>query len=527
MKLKALFAACALAVAGQASATALVAGTDPVQTQMFVSGSSALQFMIGQTVDSLLDPTTVTVYWDGSSTGKASGSSYRAYFGKVSPATVVAYPSLVDLTSTTPAGCVAAANSTNTCDGINALILETGSGGSIMGVTPVTRGAVVKSLNLTPTSCMTSVPAKVFGGHTVVTCYGTADTTRVPDFGISDVEPAMLQVTANMPSGTLFDGTSYTMTTAEATNLNSYAAIGQTMGVVISNVGTTAPTTVTSLTKAQIAGLLSGLVTDWHIIDPTVTTKTKTIVVCRRQNGSGTHATLIARVLGQPCSSSGLAAAAQTNTVAKTTGKTGASVIGTATPAPAGSYVVIENSSSGVLAACMNAAVNGTGIDATTGNPNYIDLTSGTIAPAANTVASPIPARGIALPAGNIAIGEMGLDYSFVAGTDLFSFASVDGIAPTTVNAAQGLYDIVTETTFNENAANMLTTLAPGTAAGDLIKAFEAAAGSPAILGAAAIPGVMGLSENKYVASNPDVATNPVMRMGNAGVTCQPMIQKQ
>ena len=522
-KLKALAATCALAFAGQAAALPTTAA---VQVQMFVSGSSALQFMIGQVADSLLDPTTTDVYYDGTAAGVASGSSYRAYFGKASPATVVAYPSLYDAASTTPAGCTNVAGAGNTCDGLNVLILETAKGGSINGVTPITRGVAVNSLDLfnTTTPCVVSSPAKIFGTHTVYSC-PAVNATRIPDFGISDVEPSILQVTANMPSGTLLDGSSWTMTAAEAANLNSIASIGQTFGIALSNVASgaiAAPTTLTSLTKAQIAGLLSGQTTDWHIIDPTVASKSKTIVYCRRQAGSGTHATLLARVLGNPCSSNPLPAAAYTNTVAVSgTGKTAKTVVGTSTPVPAGSYVVVENSSAGVLAACIDAAVNGTGTDATTGNPNYINLTTGAIAPAATA-----PANSVILPSGNIALGELGLDYSKTT-SDVFNFASVDGIAPTTTNAAAGLYDITTESTFNENAANMATTLAAGTAAGDIIKAFEAAAGNPTILGAAAIPGVLGLTENKWVASNPDVATNPVMRMGNAGNSCQPMIQKQ
>ena len=141
MKLKALLATCVLAFAGQASAAPLVYGTDTVDVQMFVSGSSALQFMIGQVADSLLDPATINVYYDGTSAGKASGSSYRAYFGKASAATYAAYPSLYD--SVTGAG-------------KNVLILETGAGGSIQGVTPVTRGVAVKSINLTPATCIPS-----------------------------------------------------------------------------------------------------------------------------------------------------------------------------------------------------------------------------------------------------------------------------------------------------------------------------------------------------------------------------------
>ena len=509
MKLKALLATCVLAFAGQASAAPLVYGTDTVDVQMFVSGSSALQFMIGQVADSLLDPATINVYYDGTSAGKASGSSYRAYFGKASAATYAAYPSLYD--SVTGAG-------------KNVLILETGAGGSIQGVTPVTRGVAVKSINLTPATCIPSNPVKTFGTHNVVTCYGTADTTRIPDFGVSDVEPSLLQDTANLPSGTLTDGSSYVMTAAEALNLTSVAALGQTMGVVIGN-----SVANTDLTSAQIAGVLSGLATDWHTIDPSVASKAKTVVVCRRTNGSGTHATILARVLNKPCSSNGLAAATYTNTSAVTgSGKTAKTVVGTATPAPVGSYVVVENGSSGAVEGCMNAAVNGTGtgIDAITGlsAPNYIDITSGAITAAAGTGGTAIPAKGIALPAGNVVLGELGLDYSFVTGTDQFSFLSIDGVAPTTHNAATGSYGVVTETTFNFNAA---TKPAAGTANGDIIVAFQTAAGNPTILGAAAIPGVMGLSENKWVASNPDVDTNPVMRVGDSGKSCQPLVKMQ
>jgi hypothetical protein len=491
MKFKTLVAACALAIAGQAFAApwTTAPGTDPAATA-FVSGSSALQFSIGATIEQLLDPTTISVYYDGTVvtdpvtsvvTAKASGSNYRAYFGKPSAAMIAANPTT--LTAAT-----------------DVLVLETAKGGSIMGVTPVVRQVKVNSLS--SAGCVLDTTGKTDGSAAARVVYScpAVEANRVPNFGISDVEPALLQVPANLPSGTLSDGSSYVMTDAEAAALTAKAAIGQTMGVVIGTNSTT-----TNLTKAQIAGLLSGQVLDWHKIDPSVASKSKSIVICRRQAGSGTHATLLARVLGQPCSSSSWAAAGYTSS--KKSNGVQTLVLGTATPVAAGSYVVVENSSAGAVAACMNAAVSGTGT-------NSIDLNGGAIVTAPTTTS-------VVLPAGNIAIGELGLDRP--VGTDQFTFLSINGIAPTTVNAASGLYDVTVESTFNTSAA----TPAAGTAAGDIIAAFMTQAGNPTNINAGGVTGVMGLSENGYIAVNPDSAAYPVMRAGNAGNNCKAMVQKQ
>jgi hypothetical protein len=503
MKFKTLVVACALAITGQAFAApwTTAPGTDPVATA-FVSGSSALQFSIGATIEQLLDPTTISVYYDGTvtttagvTTAKASGSNYRAYFGKASAAMVAAHPSLQD-----PAAAAGV--------GMDVLVLETAKGGSIMGVTPVARQVVVNSLS--SVGCVLDTTGKTDGSAAARVVYScpAVEATRVPSFGISDVEPALLQVPANIPSGSLpadaTGNTSYVMTAAEAVALTAKPAIGQTMGVVIGTNSTT-----TNLTKAQIAGLLSGSVLDWHKIDPSVASKTKTIVICRRQAGSGTHATLLARVLGTPCSSSAWTATGYTGS--KKSNGVQALAMGTATPVPAGSYVVVENSSAGAMAACMNAAVSGTGV-------NSIDLNGGAIAA---TPATPI-ATSVVLPAGNIAIGELGLDRP-IGGADLFAFLSINGILPTNLNAQAGLYDVTVESTFNTSPA----TPAAGTAAGDIIAAFMTQAGNPTNIAAGGVVGVMGLSENGYIAVNPDSAAYPVMRAGNGGDNCKAMVQKQ
>jgi hypothetical protein len=470
-----------------------------------MSGSSALFNATGQIINDLFVAGSESVYFDGTGT-VPNGGSYRAYFGTMK-------------SGTTSAGIVIPAS----LAGKNVLIYNTGAGGSIKGVNPVALATPVTRLNLT--TCVASSPAVVdsISGQVVQVCPGTI-TTAIPDAGVSDVEPALLtgiNLTINATTAlTTRTPTATALTATQLANLVTTTALGQPMGVIVTSNATAA---MLNLSKAQVAALMSGAnIFDWNSIDATVAAGTTSIVVCRRQPGSGTQAAINNSIFGFPCHTSQL-------TPADASASAGVATLGTSTPVPAGSYVVIENSSSGALAACMTAAQNGTMVNAV--GKQAIDVTSGAL------VALNAP-NSVVLPAGGYGIGLMGFDRPAKAG-ELYQFASINGAAPTLANATTGVYDIMVENAFtrrvNTTAGIKALTDTTGTAAEvaaraaqlDLYNTFTSAAGKPSVLGLAlhVVPGVAALAENGNTVL-PGAAfdpANPIMKVGNAGNSCTPL----
>jgi hypothetical protein len=489
LKMKTLVAACALALTSQAHA--LTPATVP-DVQLFISGSSALQNAVSQITNDLFVAGTADVFYDGTAT-VPNGSSYRAYFGTFK-------------TGTTSAGVVIPAS----LAGKKVLIYNTGAGGSIKGVNPVALAQPVTRLNLA--SCVASVPAVVdsITATTIYTCPTTV-TTAVPDAGVSDVEPALLKdinLTINAATAlTTRTLTATALTPTELANLVTVTALGQVMGVAVTS-NFVAP----NLSKAQVESLMDGKLSvyDWNQVDATIPAGATSIVVCRRQQGSGTQASINAAIFGFPCSSSSLAPATAQATNAP---------LGVSAAVPAGSYVVIENSSSGAVAACLTAAQNGTMVNAV--GKQAIDVTTGALVAAG-------AANSVVLPAGGFGIGVMGLDRPAKTG-ELYQFANINGVAPTLANTSTGLYDIMMENAFTRRAA-ITAGIAPLSGAPlDLFNTFVSAAGKPAVLGLAGhvVAGVAALSENGNVAPATFDPANPVMKVGNAGNTCTPLYQLQ
>ena len=464
MKLKALVAVCALAFAGQAAA--LSPSTTPDVT-IFLSGSSAAQTMIGQVAKSMMDPTTLDVYWDGSAT-VPSGKNYRAYFGRASAAAIAAYPSL------DAGGGV----------GKKILLLETALGGSIQGVNPVSTSSTVGSINMS--SCALSAPAvgdTATGVANMYTCTGVQN--RVPDFGISDVEPADLEAQINLPAG----GTA--LSPAQLSALVQKGVFAQVMGVpVTSNV----PATLKSLSKAQVAGLMGGNVYDWSLIEPTATGKS--VIVCRRGAGSGTQATINASFFGAPC---------MTGSLLPLTYSATSATLGSSTAVAAGNTVVVENSSSGAVKTCLQYAKDGTP------SGSAIRVTDGSIVAAGS-------ANSVVLPAGGYGIGVLGLDQGTTAH---YVFADINGTVASVENATSGKYDILVESTI-QNRGDLTGLKA------DVAALFANNAGDPSIIGTGGVagvpmPGIAGLSEMGWTAPATFDQHYPVLRAGNSGNTCTPM----
>jgi hypothetical protein len=416
------------------------------------------------------------VFWNGTA-ADAAGNNVRAYFGVANAAAIAAYPSL----ETAPGSGV----------GKKILILETAQGGSIMGVNPVALSTNVTSINMTTCAMPTNALVDPGTGISVYSCTGTQN--RVPDAGISDVEPADLEAAINLPAG----GTA--LSSAQLAALVQKGVIAQVMGIAVTS---GAPASLQNLSKGQVAGLMGGNVADWSMIEPTATGKS--VVVCRRGAGSGTQATINASFFGAPCMASPLAPMTYTGTTA---------TLGSTTPVAAGNVVVVENSSSGNVKTCMAAAKNGTMVNAV--GKQAIDVKTG------NLVALGA-ANSVVLPAGGYGIGVLGLDAGTTAN---YVFASINGTAASIANASDGKYDILVESTFNDRGD--LT----GDKA-DVYALFSQYAGDPTILGTGGvgstpIPGVAALSEAGWVAPATFNANYPVMRVGNFGNTCTPLATLQ
>ena len=463
MKIKTLVAACALAFAGQASALPTTATAD---VTLFISGSSAVQTMIGQVAKSMMVPASLDAYFDLDAVN-GNGKNYRAYFGQASAAAMAAYPSLV---SATPGV------------GKNILILETAKGGSIQGVNPVALSTPVNSLAFT--GCV-AAGTDAASGAPLSACSGV-NTTRIPDAGISDVEPATLEAPVNL-------GTATALPSSQLAALTQTPMLGVVMGIAVTN----NLTNVSNLSKAQVASLMNGAITDFNKIEPTATAGT-TVVVCRRVAGSGTQAAINASMFGNPCMSGALTPVDHF-----------ASTLQTGVVPATGNYIVVENNSSGNVKGCLTAAQNGNVAG------QAINLSTGTIA----TYTGAVPAGSVVLTAGSYGIGLLGVDSGVPATA---KFVSINGTAPTVANAASGLYDTVVEATFNDRGLGFAVT-----AQADAYKLFQKNAGDPAILGTAGtagapIPGVAALSENLWVSPTFNAAA-PVLRVGNFGNTCAPL----
>lgn len=484
MKLKAIAAVCAMAFASQAHAltpaVTLAAGTNHV----FVSGSSALQVTIGQIAANLFQAGTIDVYFDAS----GNGANYRAYSGTFK------------------------AGITGVTAGTNGVLYEMAKGGSLMGIIPVaTASATNAGLSATQildlNTCTSTGTVDSKSGGTLWTCTGSINT--VPDAGVADVEPALFSG-INLPAG------APSVTPAMTSVLSITSSLAQPMAIIT----TTNNTAVTNLTKAEVTALMDGLSTDWSFIASSAPAAGP-VTVCRRTPGSGTQATINDFFFGFPCSSS-----VQTPATHQVT----ANILG-------GNYTVIENSSSGALAACMTAVQNGTAAGYT------IDITSGAISTAA------ADATHVVLPAGGRAIGLMGLDRqpgtitnAGITGatgiTETYKFIAIDGVAATVENATTGAYDIWVGNSWQSRSATVAG-IAPMTGAQlAFYKAVVSTSGNKAILGASktpAVPGVAALADSVNLNYDPTTVAsgtyagtllNPVMRVSKAN-SCQPAQQVQ
>lgn len=256
--------------------------------QLWVSGASAEDGMIGTLFQELCASGTLDTYYSQETT---PGSSHRAFFCTLDNAKV---PGL------------ALANP-------KVLLHKRSAGGSGFGVAPVADGTPITHMSIANNNC-----SLVSGNTYHCTITNPGDTVnQTSDAGISDVEPGLF-VSPNVPSG--FSP----ITGAQLDKLNITSQVGLVFGVPVSLnlrnalqqvqgkvVGSESEADMPSLSREQIASLMNGGIRKWDAFKvngvsltsaPGVTGPADTKVhICRRVDGSGTQAQFNANFLRVPC----------------------------------------------------------------------------------------------------------------------------------------------------------------------------------------------------------------------------------
>ncbi|MCU0974129.1 MAG: hypothetical protein MUF80_09290, partial [Burkholderiales bacterium] len=303
---------------------------DVPQIRVFVSGASAPQATLGAIATSIFE-TGFHTFWDnGNSFGASTtddGRLYRSYFGRIK----------------------ADASIPASLHGKTARIENRAQGGSVFGVNPVARAQPIENMPISAAVCPTIV-------GNIYRCAAPAAGTNleVPDAGVSDIAPKFFLDPLNVESGAT------QLTTAEAARLRVQALQGLAMGIVATN----AVPNTTVFTRQNYLGLLSGSYGSWDQIDAAL--PAQGVVVCRRVNGSGTQASYNWFFNNFPCGigvTTGTSTAANPLTMPDSSGGLAINDGTVANPDiltyDAAGITIVENSSSGQVRGCLQAANNG------------------------------------------------------------------------------------------------------------------------------------------------------------------------
>ena len=403
--------------------------------------------------------------------------------------------------------------------GQRVLFIKRSRGGSVWGVNPVARAQKVFTINVNACSAgagTTGSPfiCDAFGidpGNPGAT--GLGNTGFVPDFGVSDVEPAMFKEPLNTENDQL------QLDASETARVPGIAVNSLMMGIVATN----AVPATTTLTRAAYGSMLQGFIDDWSKVDSTLSGP---VVVCRRVEGSGTQTSYNWYFHNFPCGSA-VGASTEPARFFSSAGYNG-EYTSTAIPPteenPAGSannpflidatagYTVVENPTSGDVRQCLNWAQLGHSHTVKIYDPNLPTQFGDKTFPEGGP--QEVFYRWN-FPAASKAIGTLSLDSYTNAltfpdanggGSGTFSFRYMDGAgvfnarnqtlvagpgtgtAPSKANLISGRYDFVAELTMQYRTVAVTNeqgeAIDPPTGAKlEFIKNFIAFAGSPRYTG--------------------------------------------
>ncbi|WP_018413451.1 type 2 periplasmic-binding domain-containing protein [Methyloversatilis thermotolerans] len=406
-------AAMATGFAAHAAGTVNIGGVP--HNVVYLSGASAPDAFLADIAEGML--TGVTYY---------TASNYKAYAGSASGVPGVT-------------------------NGTKVLFIKRSEGGSAFGVGPVARAQRVKTIDVNNCTSGAGTKASPYSCNIMGTLdpgsqgYGeagdAANAGLVPDFGISDVEPAMFQEPYNTESDTA------ALSSSEVSRLAVLPVNQIMMGLVATN---NVPAS-TYLSRSTYGAMLNGQITTWDQVDPTLEGD---VVVCRRVEGSGTQTSYNWFFGNFPCATQeggAVAPARMSDSYGWKEGGSGTS----ADPYiinPASGYTVIENSSSGNVRSCMNAAHDGsdytfTSWDSEDGGPRVFKVTF--------SESGPMKAVGVLSLDSYTSAASNDFSFRHLDGAGTYTYDSVSktlsssagatGIAPSKANLIDGKYDFVVE----------------------------------------------------------------------------------
>lgn len=434
MKLKLVTLAAALCTVGSAHALS-PAATAAVTQKVYVSGASALRLSFGAYIQEICAPASFDVFFDDAGTvgdgiaTSADGVNGRAY----------------SCTLAVPVGNYAA--------GSDVVVYKRDQGGSGAGVNPILSPAALSRVDVTAAGCVRNValpaaPAPATDIQIPSYLCSSVDAAAVPDGGISDVEPALLQQTVNRQSGvaaltipaSVNFGSVVQGIFGVAVNKKLYARLQQAQGIAnvdqpadqdtwtaadIANI----PSLSTEFVRAALTGGITGTaaaVRGWNVVVPSAPLVAgKTINVCRRVEGSGTQAASNAFFALNPCQS-GYAAALAPSGFAQTV----------AAPAAAGTT------------GTLGVRVSSTAFREDTGTGGVETCLGTTVENAVN------PADATDNEAYGLAVLGRENNPRANGGDKGYRFVKLDGIAPVRAAAKAGDYQFVYEATMQWNTAN-------------------------------------------------------------------------
>jgi hypothetical protein len=452
MKLKQIaFAVAAMASAFAAQADTVVVNGQPHEV-VYLSGASAPDNFLADIAEGLLS--NITYF--------ASGSNYRAYAGTAVNGIVGIEP------------------------GTRILFIKRSVGGSAFGVNPVARAQRIKTIDVTQTTGGAGTKASPYVATIVGADPGEANhgdagnVGRVPDFGVSDVEPALFQGPLNTENDT--EG----LSPSDVARLSVQPVNQLIFGLVATD---TVPASV-HFSRAAYGAILNGQITSWDQVDPSLSGD---VVVCRRSAGSGTQAAYN-WYFGHFPSDNFLEPARGWSSAGWKEGGSGT----TADPYiinPASGNTVIENASSGNVRSCLKAANDGTDYLFTTWDS---EDQANRVFKVTFSETGPVKAIGIlsfdsytSAASNNFSFRHLdgAGTYTYDAGTQTFSSsAGATGVAPSKANVINGKYDFFVELSIQSRSVAVSNEHGdPVPAIGGIQKAFAdefvKRAGSPKFTG--------------------------------------------
>lgn len=405
MKYTKLALACGLAFSAMSAQSASVPVPQGTVT-IFVSGASAVDNFFADTVNSMMNNVTAI--------RAASASEYRAYLGTAN-------------------------NVQGVADGTSILLIKRSTGGSVFGVNPVARSEKITTLDLDNCTDVSATDANFQWECGTKGDDQGADAGLVPDFGLSDVEPNMFQG-INLSPG------DQALSAADLAKLTSQPVNQQGMGIV----ATDAVAASTHISRAQYGAMLAGRLSSWNQLDGS----NDPVIVCRRTAGSGTQASYNWFFSGFPCNT------ATNGFVANTPGKTLDMQFESGTGSaedplvitPSENFVtVVENSSSGRVRNCLNAAFSQQDYTTTESNGQTVTYKF-------SSLTAPGKAIGVLSMDSYASSSLLNAHYRYLDGAGIFNMvdqtgsAGATGIAPSKDNIVNGRYDFVLELAANQRA---------------------------------------------------------------------------